>query len=211
MASRAKRVAVAVMMAGASVWYLWQRITAGNAYAQASHPAGTDQNYSGLGVSLDWAISDTLGLEWTDWADSSGTGTMQLRYFSQDEFGEWWPYMSTELLSRLDEFRSRLGVSVMISPAEGAIGRHGGLSTSQHNVDMWGEVRAVDVMPKGVTLAHAYEVAKAVGFTGIGLYPQTSPYPMLHLDVRPGFLSTWSGFRSGNGWDYRGVGEALAA
>ncbi len=203
MAGRPERVAIAVMMLGASVWYLWQRMTAGNAYAQTSQ----DTNY---GASIGWTISDTLGLEWTDWTDN-GTGTMQLRYFTSDEFGEWWPYMSTELLSRLDEFRHRLGVSVQISPAEGAIGRHDGLGTSQHNVDMWGEVRAVDVMPKGATLAQAYEIAKAVGFTGIGLYPETSPYPMIHLDVRPGILATWSGFRNGGGeWDYRGVGEALA-
>ena len=164
-------------------WYIYQRASAGNRYA-------------GEGFSM----GALLGF----------VERPQLRYFQPAEFGEWWPYMAPDLLTKLDEFRARLGVPVMISPAQGALGRHAGASLSQHNVDMWGEVRAADVMPLGVSLARAYEVARAVGFSGIGLYPDWRPHPGLHLDVRPGPLALWSGMLDDEGRQvYRGIGEAL--
>jgi len=134
-----------------------------------------------------------------------------LIWFEPDEFGDWWPMMSPDLLRKLDEFRERLGVPVMISPAAGSLGRNLGMfDLSQHNVDLWGEVRAVDIMPVGVDLETAYDAARAVGFTGVGLYPDWSPYPGLHLDVRPGPVALWSGWRVNGEQQYRGIGEALA-
>ncbi len=146
---------------------------------------------------------------------------MTLKHFSPDEFGQWWPLMNQQLLQKLDAFRERWGAPVVVSPAEGGIGRHlGEFGTSQHNVDAWGEVRAVDVFPmiplpggghRYMTSAEerqrAFEVARAVGFTGIGLYTDTQPGDMLHVDVRPtGDLATWSRI---NG-DYLGIGRVLA-
>lgn len=91
----------------------------------------------------------------------------------------------------------------MISPAKGAVGRRDGYSgNSQHNYDRWGEVRALDIMPFGMTTAlarkRAFNLAKQVGFTGIGVYPEWTPRPGLHVDVRmdrtEGNPATWSAF-----------------
>lgn len=157
-------------------WYLVQRLTAGNAYAAVKEPSFIEQ------------IS---GIEMPE------QELKPLRYFTPSEFGEWWPLMSTDLLTKLDEFRHRLGVPVRISPHPRAIGRYDGVTNaSQHNVDMWGEVRAADVMFEGVTLERAYQVAKEVGFSGIGAYPHWQPTQGLHLDVRPsalGYVATWAG------------------
>ena len=133
----------------------------------------------------------------------------KLKYFSPMEFGIWYPLMSVDLLLKLDEFREQWGAPVMVSPVAGGIGREGAGDTSQHNVTAWGEVRAIDVFPKVIgengetrfieTEAErnrAYEVAQAVGFTGIGLYTDTQPGDMLHIDVRPdrqaGRPATWA-------------------
>ena len=115
--------------------------------------------------------------------------------------------MDTGLLYKLDAFREALGegYTVSISPVKGAIGRHAGVSTSMHNFDLTGSVRAIDVFPAyqntGLTkaqLKRAYKIAVQVGFTGIGVYPDTQPRPMMHLDVRPnrvkGSPSKWSRF-----------------
>lgn len=65
---------------------------------------------------------------------------------------------------------------------------------------MWGEVRAVDIFPKvggryietTEELERAYEIAKAVGFSGIGVYTDTQPGHMLHVDVRSSRGTIWS-------------------
>ena len=123
-----------------------------------------------------------------------------LTYFAPEEFGDWWPFMSVELLEKLDEFRRRWGSPVVISSAVGALGRHYG-GESQHNVDKWGEVRAIDVFPMKsdggyleteADRRRAFELAESVGFSGIGLYTDTMPGNMMHLDVRGGRLATWS-------------------
>lgn len=139
----------------------------------------------------------------------------ELRYFEPSEFGPWWPQMSRDLLFKLDEFRHRWGAPVIISPAEGSLGRHQGhAGESQHNVDAWGQVRAVDVFPKVsgryITKAaerrRAYEIAREVGFTGIGLYTDTTPGNMLHVDVRGGNrVATWSRV----GGDYLDIGQVV--
>lgn len=156
----------------------------------------------------------------TDGTTNKGQG-VNLKYFSPSEFGKWWPHMSPELLRKLDAFRERWGHPVQISPANGALGRHQGHGgTSQHNVDAWGEVRAVDVFPKlpagasgyryietASERARAYQMARAVGFTGIGLYTDTRPGDMLHVDVRPSSgVATWSRVDG----SYMDIGQVLA-
>ena len=134
----------------------------------------------------------------------------KLRYFSASEFGVYYPMINSELLVKLDEFRHRWGRPVTVSPVAGAIVRHGGDSHSQHNIDRWGETRAIDVFPEGMeTLEQrqrAYQIARAVGFTGIGIYTDTAPSNLLHVDVRPGDrVATWSRV---NG-EYLGINEVL--
>jgi len=132
-----------------------------------------------------------------------------LKYFTASEFGLWWPLMSKDLLLKLDAFREAWGAPVALSPAQGGIGREDN-SNSQHNVSLWREVRAVDVMPEGMNTAadrsRAVAIAKAVGFTGIGIYPDWNPRAGLHLDVRkpetPGYVATWAGLKDHNGQQY---------
>ena len=122
----------------------------------------------------------------------------KLKYFKASEFGLWYPMMNNDLLMKLDKFRELWGDIVVISPVVGGLGRHGGEdNTSQHNVDKWGEVLAVDVFPTGMDniseRRRAFAIAKSVGFTGIGLYTDTKPSNLLHVDVRKADkLATWA-------------------
>ena len=137
----------------------------------------------------------------------------KLNYFSASEFGVWYPLMNRDLLLKLDAFRERWGRPVAISGNAAALGRHDD-SESQHNVTRWGEVRAVDVFPEGMNSAaerqRAFDIAKAVGFTGIGLYTDTSAGNMLHVDVREpkshGYVATWSRVAG----EYGSIYEVLA-
>ena len=141
-------------------------------------------------------------------------------YFHEDEFQGWYDRLDPKLLPKLNAFRERWGAPVLISQARGAVGRKLGVnSNSQHNYDKWGMVRAVDIMPKGENTAanrrRAFEIAKEVGFTGIGIYPKWNPQWGIHVDVRvdkePGNPATWSAFPSGPGGkqEYFGVDKAL--
>jgi hypothetical protein len=116
---------------------------------------------------------------------------LELRHFTRGEFGIWWPLMSQDLLLKLDAFREKWGAPVVITSHPDGLGREDE-SGSMHNVLKWGEVRAVDVFPKGMdSLAdrqRAFQIAKSVGLTGIGLYTDTMPSNMLHLDNREEFL-----------------------
>jgi hypothetical protein len=147
-----------------------------------------------------------------------------LHYFQPTEFRGWWKKMSPRLLVLLDSCRSQWGAPIRVSPADRALGRRMGESLSQHNVQKWGEVRAVDVFPANVeTIDEAerfYALARRVGFTGIGIYPDTKPGVMFHLDVRidvvPGTPATWGGLRrmvaapeQQNDWRYVSLDEAL--
>lgn len=119
-----------------------------------------------------------------------------MKYFSEHEFNGWYGRLSPELKIALDTFRGVWGYPVIISPAEGAVGRHLGDSKSQHNIDKWGEVRAVDIFPYGLDsysdAVRAIQCAKESGFTGIGIYPEWSPQCGMHVDVRPGnHIATW--------------------
>ena len=134
----------------------------------------------------------------------------KLRYFSAGEFGVFYPLINSDLLIRLDEFRHRWGRPVVVSPVDGGIVRHVGDSNSQHNVDRWGETRAIDVFPDGMNTvgerARAYQIARDVGFTGIGIYTDTMPSNLLHVDVRPGdYVATWSRVAG----QYLGIDEVL--
>lgn len=144
-----------------------------------------------------------------------------LNHFAPDEFGEWWPDMSTDLLKKLDRFRELWGYPVEISPVDGSRGRHNGPDGhSMHNIDRWGVVRAVDVFPKvpdgkgGYRYMQtvkerqeAYATARVVGFTGIGLYVDTHPGNLLHVDNRPGeHVATWSRVNH----EYLGLDEVLS-
>ncbi len=142
----------------------------------------------------------------------------KLSHFSSNEFQGYYDQVSPKLLIMIDTFRDRWGHPVYISPASGAVGRHNGDSdTSQHNLDKWGEVRALDLMPtvdgRSMTAAdaeRAVSLAKEIGFTGIGVYSDTSPYWLLHVDVREDRLSgspaTWGRIAG----IYTGLAEVLA-
>ena len=135
---------------------------------------------------------------------------MQLKHFRLSEFGAALPFLSIGLLQKLAEFRERLGRKVMISPVAGALIRFDKGSESQHTFG-----RAADVMlPDGPDLQTAFKLAKAVGFTGIGVYPDWSPYPGLHLDIRklrPGqSIATWAGVKQDGKQEYVSLSEVLA-
>jgi len=141
----------------------------------------------------------------------------RLRYFSRSEFGLWWPLMSSDLLKKLDLFREKWGHAVEVSNSPGAIGREGE-NNSQHNPSIWGEVRAVDVFPKIngqyiTALAdrqRAYQIAREVGFTGIGIYTDTKPGNMLHLDVRADRKESNPAQWSRVDQNYRAIADVIA-
>jgi hypothetical protein len=127
------------------------------------------------------------------------------QYFSQEEFREWSDDMSPRLVTMLDVLRFRLGRPIAISASEYALGRNLGRGKmSEHNIDEWGEVLAVDCFVSGVynraqAEAVVYE-AEGIGFTGIGVYSDTQnnygeEQVMFHLGVRPnedmGAPATW--------------------
>jgi hypothetical protein len=113
----------------------------------------------------------------------------QMQHFSPSEFREWWEFMDVDLLIKLDLFREMWGKPIMISPVDGSLGREAGESLSYHNVTRYGQVRAVDIFPSGLTTNNAglaVSMAEKVGFGGIGLYTDTKPSMMMHLDNRSG-------------------------
>ncbi len=136
-----------------------------------------------------------------------------MKYFKPAEFQGWYEQCNLKLLDTLDKFRELWGAPVMISPASGAVGRRlGDAATSQHNIDHWGCVNAVDVMPKGMMtradMERAIKLAQEAGFTGIGVYPFWHPFPGLHLDVRegaPGVVAHWAGVPKGGKQVYIGM------
>lgn len=135
---------------------------------------------------------------------------VNLKYFNKSEFRSWdhkkkvwvnwYPHISPEALNKVDLFRAKWGAPVQISKALGGLGRHlGPYDESQHNIDKWDEVRALDFFPQGLNSMNAkraYDIAVEVGFTGIGIYNDTSPGWMIHGDVRadhlPGDPAKWS-------------------
>ena len=127
------------------------------------------------------------------------------QHFSAEEFRDWADDMSPRLVTMLDILRFRLGSPIAVSGSEYALGRNLGVGKmSEHNVDHWGEVLAVDCFVSGVynraqAEAVVYE-AEGIGFTGIGVYSDThnnqgDDQVMFHLGVRPnedmGSPATW--------------------
>ena len=127
------------------------------------------------------------------------------QHFDAEEFREWSDDMSPRLVTMLDVLRFKLGSPIEISLSEYALGRNLGRNElSEHNVDEWGEVLAVDCFVSGVynraqAEAVVYE-AEGIGFTGIGVYSDTrnnqgQEQVMFHLGVRPNELmgspATW--------------------
>jgi len=143
---------------------------------------------------------------------------MKLRYFIEEEFRGWYEQINPILLKLLDIYRMHLHKRIIISPAEGAIGRNDN-SESQHNINKWGKVNAIDIMPvneNGVGLSipqlkQAFILARSLGFTGIGVYPDWKPYPGLHLDVREdkviGKPAAWAGINKNNKQIYVTINE----
>ena len=127
------------------------------------------------------------------------------QHFQSKEFREWADDMSARLVTMLDVLRFKLGSPIEISLSEYALGRNLGRGKmSEHNIDEWGEVLAVDCFIGGVynraqSEAVVYE-ATSIGFTGIGVYSDTTnnqgeEQVMFHLGVRPtemmGSPATW--------------------
>ena len=143
-----------------------------------------------------------------------------MRHFTREEFitraavdFDWWPYMDPEILELVDDFREALGYRVSISPAPGAIGRSAGLSGTRHNVERWGQVMALDIFPEKVEPRRWVAVAREVGITGLGFYPDWRPQPGLHIDsrsTRHARVATWGGVRDKPGSRQRYVGLEAA-
>ena len=127
------------------------------------------------------------------------------QHFSAEEFRDWADDMSPRLVTMLDVLRFKLGSPIAVSASEYALGRNLGRNElSEHNIDEWGEVLAVDCFVSGVynraqAEAVVYE-AEGIGFTGIGVYSDTrnnqgQEQVMFHLGVRPnefmGSPATW--------------------
>ena len=127
------------------------------------------------------------------------------QHFTQEEFRGWAEEISPRLITMLDVLRFKLGSPIEISLSEYALGRELGVGKmSEHNIDEWGEVLAVDCFIGGVynraqAEAVVYE-AEEIGFTGIGVYSDTrnnqgQEQVMFHLGVRPNELmgspATW--------------------
>ena len=87
------------------------------------------------------------------------------QHFSAEEFREWSDDMSPRLVTMLDVLRFRLGRPIAISASEYALGRNLGRGQmSEHNIDEWGEVLAVDCFVSGVynrAQAEAVEIGRA--------------------------------------------------
>lgn len=120
-----------------------------------------------------------------------------------DKYGNpasWFDQMDHRLLVLLDLLRYRLNSKILISGHDHALGRQlGPDNLSQHNIDRWGNVRAVDVLlPRVRTQDDAYrlyDLVRECGFTGFGFAPFWRPHAGAHLDVRherrPEQMATW--------------------
>jgi len=127
---------------------------------------------------------------------------MKLYNFKEKEFRGFFEKMNPRLLVLMDVLRIQTG-KIIISPAEGAIGRNSG--NTQHNYKRYGDIRAIDIFPQVSnknTAQNFIDKAIDLGFTGIGVYPDwelSSGENRIgfHLDVRydqvPGNPALWSG------------------
>ena len=137
--------------------------------------------------------------------------SLHLHFFSPPEFNRagvnWFQRMDAAILVRLDILRFRLNARVMISPVDGATGRHEGAENkSQHNVDYHGMVRAVDFFAPGVSASRVVNAMRSLGFTGIGVYPdgvyggeqETRYHGDARTDRGPGNPAEWGHYDGKN-------------
>jgi len=120
---------------------------------------------------------------------------VKIEHFEDSEFREWHYLMSPRLLVMLDVLRHEVGTPIIISKHKDSLGRFLGKSNkSEHNYDHWGEILAADCFLSGVYFRSQVEnvvnVAKSIGFTGIGVYPEWTnnrgkPQCGFHFGVRP--------------------------
>lgn len=123
----------------------------------------------------------------------------ELDHFKESEFpASVTEKVSPAFLCKLDNFRKELGCAVIPSPLAGGWFRTDGSTTSRHYIGSGNMLRksdAGDVFPS-CDIFHALITAVRCGFTGIGLYFDTTlggkPKHMLHLDTRPGELVIWT-------------------
>lgn len=122
-----------------------------------------------------------------------GNASIELDNFAPGEFERgginWWKYADPELLVRMQVFRERAGQALFISGHRRALGRRDGHSSqSMHNVDMHGMLYAADLMPENGAepgeMRRLVVIAREL-FSGVGVYPDWSPMPGLHVDTRP--------------------------
>ncbi len=149
--------------------------------------------------------------------------TVKLYYFKPAEFHrgvDWFDLMDTRLLVLLDSLRHQWRQPIYISQHDDALGRRQGDSYSQHNIERWGEVRAADIIPRGIRndddANRFVYLATDVGFTGIGVYPDWNQGVGLHLDTRidakPGSPAVWGAVNNEMGQQrYVTITEALEA
>jgi hypothetical protein len=120
----------------------------------------------------------------------------ELSEFERDGFN-WYHYYDPRLLVLLDVFRLQTGLCEISSHPK-AMGRYDGLNNGKsgfdaHNFDKHGVVFGIDVFPfisgnEYTDAFNSYHIARRVGFTGIGIYPQWKDNGKrrfgMHLDTR---------------------------
>jgi hypothetical protein len=114
-------------------------------------------------------------------------------YFSDAELFGHKKDFDPDLLDRINVLREEWGKPIVVSPLKGAVIRWDN-SGSYHNINKWGKVRAIDFFPQsrkgpgGIkSVDEAIEfilLARAVGLTGIGVYPYFTPSYGFHVDNR---------------------------
>lgn len=107
-------------------------------------------------------------------------------FFEKDEFNRndvnWYDLYDPRWLVLIDTFRLYTGVC-QLSPHSRALGRNDGRYSRSgydgHNIDKHGLVMAGDCFPninsfqnEFLSAKYSFDVAKDIGFTGIGFYPQ---------------------------------------
>jgi hypothetical protein len=134
-----------------------------------------------------------------------------MKNFAEHEFQGYFDDISVTLVVMLDVLRNLWGKRIHVSRASGAVGREDD-SNSQHNLNKWGEVRAIDILPEGIDTREEaeefYGLCKEMGFTGIGFYPEWSK-PGFHLDVRPGKYAEWGAYYDNGKQKYFSITEAF--
>lgn len=114
------------------------------------------------------------------------TKNFKLSEFQSPDTGE--VKLDSGLVAKLQQLRDQVGKPVTVTS---------GYRTPEHNSAVGGAAHsyhiqglAADVVIRGMTSAQIAEIAKRVGFTGIGIYPTRGH---CHVDVRPGPQTVFPG------------------